>query len=74
MNWQSRPDFNWCYNCWFNAKIESKTTEIGETFVCLHCGYSARHYHNEPRDKDCPRYFTDEEWSKFWTENYKIKE
>lgn len=85
MTWIERKDFNWCFNCWFNAKIESKETEIGTNFICLNCGVCV----NKPNskllekiknsnqsykfdEKEYPRFFTEEEWQKYWEENIKI--
>jgi hypothetical protein len=65
--WTPRPEFNWCYNCWFNAKIESKQTEIGVRFLCLNCGF---HPFMDYK-LEAPKHFTDEEWQKFWEENIK---
>ena len=79
--WRLRPDLNWCPDCWFSAEIESKTTEAMEKFHCFNCGYIAHIWYNT--DENCqwnaiknisPRYFTDEEWHKFWAENYKIEQ
>lgn len=37
--WVKRPDLNWCYNCWFNAKIESRKITIGTQYICHYCGF-----------------------------------
>jgi len=72
MEWHKRPDLNWCYFCWFNADIESKTNEICEKFICHTCGVSVHVHHGED-DPEAPRFFTDEEWDKFWKDNYEDK-
>ena len=76
IEWKQRSDLNWCFSCWFGAKIESKETSIGTLYLC-HCGVTVRQYNGEdPADnKELPRYFaTDEEWDVFWQNNFQIKE
>jgi hypothetical protein len=80
--WIERKDLNWCYGCWFNAKIESKETLIGTVFICLNCGFRVRKPLEDLQsdldklidDKELPKYFTDEEWDKYWEENFKEKD
>lgn len=71
------PELNWCYYCWFNAKIESFNTSIGTIWCCAHCGIQI-HAHNDGTGKgslgeDLPRHFTKEEFRKWWEENFKMK-
>lgn len=36
--WISRPDLNWCPQCEFAGKFESKNRIIGDLILCLNCG------------------------------------
>ena len=74
-DWISRPEFNWCFGCWFSAKIESKETPIGTIYLCRNCGLSVhRHKDDKETNIELPRYFTDNEWDEYWNKNIKIKE
>ena len=72
--WTNRPDLNWCYNCWFNAKIESRPTRIGIWYLCRNCGATV-HQHNDDKEfnKELPKYYTDEEWYEYWKKNIQMK-
>lgn len=69
--WVSRPDLNWCPNCWFSAKIESKPTPIGTKYLCTNCGVSVHQYNDGNSIEELPRYYTDEEWNEYWEKNIK---
>ena len=66
--WINRPYLNWCFYCWFNAKIEGKQTPIGIMYLCRNCGVTFRE-----DDEQKPRHFTDEEWYEYWKKNIEIK-
>lgn len=69
MTWQSRPDLNWCPVCWFAGKFESKTHEVlGIRILCLNCGCS---YNEADGFPNCPINISDENWDKYWKENFK---
>jgi len=74
LDWIACPQFNWCCNCWFNAKIEKKQTRIGIMYLCLNCGIGIHAYEDGTGKgslgEDLPRHFSDEEWLK-WNEEYR---
>lgn len=76
--WVSRRELNWCSYCWFNAKIESRQTDIGTMWLCLNCGISIHAYPDGngkgSLGEELPRYFSDEEWQKYWETHIKVKE
>lgn len=74
MMWQKRKDLNWCINCWFAADIESATKlkDIGivEIFHCMNCSEKETIFPGSAVGEGSFRFFTDEEWTRFWKENY----
>lgn len=73
--WTPHPELNWCSCCWFNAQIESKKTDLGTMWLCLHCGFSIDAYNDNTGKgslgEDLPRHFTDIEWSSWHAEYQK---
>lgn len=67
MTWKSRPDLNWCPYCHFAGKFEAKDREIGSLILCLNCGSTFSE--NDPSGR--PRFFSDDEWDKYWVQNIK---
>lgn len=68
--WIARPEFNWCFHCWFNAKIETREIEIGTMILCLYCGNHFTLYSDKKDHPEMPRHFTDEEWYREWKSKY----
>ncbi len=79
MSWQQHPyaEINWCSECWFNARIESRQTPIGTMWLCLNCGISIHQYTGESvgsLGEKVPCHFTVQEWQEYWEKNIKAKE
>lgn len=75
-DWILRSDLNWCYNCWFGARIESKKTRIGIMYICR-CGFNVHIHDDEEKDTnpEQPPFFKDDnEWSAYWEKHFKHNE
>ncbi len=73
--WISRSELNWCCYCWFNAKIESRPTDIGTMWLCHNCGICIHAYEDGTGKgslgEDLPCFFNKEgeEWNE-WLKAY----